>query len=138
MSTKDSDFKRKVEQATMIQLAASFLKIPQAMHVAGFTDEDSKSQECCKADAGLSGMGCYAKVNADEQNVTAADNVATGDNNHGGGGVGAPPTRRTMTTTTNTRAVAAAATTTTGGSRNTSATATTAQYQHCWGRSRWP
>ncbi len=43
MSTKDSDFKRKVEQAAMIQLAASFLKIPQAMRAAGFTDEDSKS-----------------------------------------------------------------------------------------------
>jgi hypothetical protein len=43
MSTKDSDFKRKVEQAAMIQLAASFLKIPQAMRTAGFTDEDSKS-----------------------------------------------------------------------------------------------
>ena len=43
MSTKDSDFKRKVEQAAMIQLAASFLKIPQAMRVAGFMDEDSKS-----------------------------------------------------------------------------------------------
>ena len=43
MSTKDSDFKRKVEQAATIQLAASFLKIPQAMHAAGFTDEDSKS-----------------------------------------------------------------------------------------------
>jgi hypothetical protein len=43
MSTKDSDFKRKVEQAMTIQLAASFLKIPQAMRAAGFTDEDSKS-----------------------------------------------------------------------------------------------
>ncbi len=43
MSTKDSDFKRKVEQAVTIQLAASFLKIPQAMRAAGFTDEDSKS-----------------------------------------------------------------------------------------------
>ena len=43
MSTKDSDFKRKVEQAATIQLAASFLKIPQAMRAAGFTDEDSKS-----------------------------------------------------------------------------------------------
>ena len=43
MSTKDSDFKRKVEQAATIQLAASFLKIPQAMHAAGFMDEDSKS-----------------------------------------------------------------------------------------------
>ena len=43
MSMKDSDFKRKVVQATAIQLAASFLKIPQAMRPAGFTDEDSKS-----------------------------------------------------------------------------------------------
>ena len=43
MSTKDSDFKRKVEQAATIQLAASFLKIPQAMRAASFTDEDSKS-----------------------------------------------------------------------------------------------
>ena len=43
MSTKDSDFKRKVEQAAAIQLAASFLKFPQAMRAAGFTDEDSKS-----------------------------------------------------------------------------------------------
>ena len=43
MSTKDSDFKRKVEQAATIQLAASFLKIPQAMRAAGFTDVDSKS-----------------------------------------------------------------------------------------------
>ena len=43
MSTKESDFKRKVEQAATIQLAASFLKIPQAMRAAGFTDEDSKS-----------------------------------------------------------------------------------------------
>jgi hypothetical protein len=32
-----------VEQAAAIQLAASFLKIPQAMSAAGFTDEDSKS-----------------------------------------------------------------------------------------------
>ena len=45
MSTKDSDFKRKVEQAAMIQLGASFLKIPQAMRGAGFTDVDSKSAE---------------------------------------------------------------------------------------------
>ena len=30
MSTKDSDFKRKVEQAATIQLGASFLKILQA------------------------------------------------------------------------------------------------------------
>ena len=56
MSTKDSDFKRKVEQATTIQLAASFLKIPQAMRAAGFTDEDSKSaakqmQVCWARDA---------------------------------------------------------------------------------------
>ena len=44
MSTKDSDFKtRKVEQAATIQLAASFLKIPQAMRAAGITDDDSKS-----------------------------------------------------------------------------------------------
>ena len=43
MSTKDSDFKRKVEQAGTIQLGASFLKIPQAMRAAGFTDVDSKS-----------------------------------------------------------------------------------------------
>ena len=43
MSMKDSDFKRKVEQAATIQLAASVLKIPQAMRAAGFTDEDSKS-----------------------------------------------------------------------------------------------
>jgi len=40
---KDIDFKRKVEQAAKIQLGASFLKIPQAMRVAGFTDVDSKS-----------------------------------------------------------------------------------------------
>jgi hypothetical protein len=38
----DRDLKRKVEQAATIQLAAPFLKIPQAMHAAGFTDEDSK------------------------------------------------------------------------------------------------
>ncbi len=45
MSTKDSDFKfkRKVEQAANIQLGASFLKIPQAMRAASFTDVDSKS-----------------------------------------------------------------------------------------------
>ena len=43
MSMKDSDFKRKVEQAANIQLGASFLKIPQAMRAAGFTDVDSKS-----------------------------------------------------------------------------------------------
>jgi hypothetical protein len=43
MSTKDSDVKRTVEQATAIQLAASLLKIPQAMRPTGFTDEDSKS-----------------------------------------------------------------------------------------------
>ena len=43
MSTKDSDFKRKVEQAATIETAASFLKIPQAMCAASFTDEDSKS-----------------------------------------------------------------------------------------------
>jgi len=40
---KDSDFKRKVEKAAAIQLGASFLKIPQAMRAAGFTDVDSKS-----------------------------------------------------------------------------------------------
>ena len=53
MSMKDSDFKRKVEQAATIQLAASFLKIPQAMRAAGFTDEDSKSaakqMQVCRA-----------------------------------------------------------------------------------------
>ena len=43
MSTEDSDFKRKVEQAATIQLGASFLKIQQAMRAAGFTDVDSKS-----------------------------------------------------------------------------------------------
>ena len=43
MSMKDSGFKRKVEQAATIQLAAFFLKIPQVMRAAGFTDEDSKS-----------------------------------------------------------------------------------------------
>ncbi len=43
MSTKDSDIKRKVEQAANIQLGVSFLKIPQAMRAAGFTDVDSKS-----------------------------------------------------------------------------------------------
>ncbi len=43
MSTKDSDLKRKVEQAAAIQLGASFLKIPQAMRAASFTDVDSKS-----------------------------------------------------------------------------------------------
>jgi hypothetical protein len=43
MFTKDSDFKRKVEQAAVIQLGASFLKILQAMRVAGFMDVDSKS-----------------------------------------------------------------------------------------------
>ena len=43
MSTKDSDFKRKVEHAATIQLAASFLKVLQVMRAACFTDEDSKS-----------------------------------------------------------------------------------------------
>ena len=43
MSMKDSDFKSKMEQAAKIQLGASFLKIPQAMHAAGFTEVDSKS-----------------------------------------------------------------------------------------------
>ena len=43
MSMKDSDFKRKMEQAVKIQLGASFLKIPQAMHAASFTEVDSKS-----------------------------------------------------------------------------------------------
>ena len=42
MSTKDSDFKRKVKQAARIQLGASFLKIPQAIHAAGFMDVYSK------------------------------------------------------------------------------------------------
>ena len=68
-------------------------------------------------------MGCYAIVDADERNVTAADDVATGDNDRGGDGEGAPLTRRMMTTTM-TRAAAVAAMTMTGGSRNTSATAT--------------
>ena len=84
-------------------------------------------------------MGCYAKVDRDERNVTAVGDVTTGDNLRGGGGVGVPPT--TTTTTTMTRAAAAAAaaaTTMTGGLRNTSATATTAQYQRCWGRLRRP
>ena len=53
MFSKDSDCKRKVEQATTIQLAASFLKIPQAMRAAGFIDEDSKSaakqMQVCRA-----------------------------------------------------------------------------------------
>jgi hypothetical protein len=48
MSTKDSDFKRKVEQAAKIQLGASFLKIPQAMRVAGFTDADVDSKSAAK------------------------------------------------------------------------------------------
>ncbi len=39
----DGDFKRKVEQAATIQLSAPFLKIPQAMRAAGFTDDNSKS-----------------------------------------------------------------------------------------------
>ncbi len=39
----DGDFKRKVKQAAMIQLSAPFLKIPQAMRAASFTNEDSKS-----------------------------------------------------------------------------------------------
>ena len=43
MSMKDIDFKRKVELAATIQLVASFLKIPQAMRAAGFTNADSKS-----------------------------------------------------------------------------------------------
>ena len=43
MSMKDIDFKRKVELAATIQLVASFLKIPQAMRAAGFTNVDSKS-----------------------------------------------------------------------------------------------
>ena len=43
MSTMDRDLKRKVEQAATIQLSAPFLKIPQAMRTAGFTDEDSRS-----------------------------------------------------------------------------------------------
>jgi len=72
-------------------------------------------------------MGCYAKVDANERNITAADDVATGDNDHGGGGAEAPPTRRRRTTTTM-RAAAAAATTTVGRSRNTLATATAARY----------
>ena len=63
-------------------------------------------------------MGCYAKVNTDERNATAAEDDATGDNDHDGGGVGVHPTRR-RTTLTTTRAAAVVAMTMTGGSRNT-------------------
>ena len=63
-------------------------------------------------------MGCYAKVNTDERNATAAEDGTTGDNDRDRGGVGAPLTRRRRTTTT-TRGAAVVATTMTGGSRNT-------------------
>ncbi len=43
MSMMDGDFKKKVEQAAVIKLRSSFLKVPQAMHMASFTDEDSQS-----------------------------------------------------------------------------------------------
>jgi hypothetical protein len=44
MSMMDGeDFKKKVDQVAAIKLRASFLKVPQAMLVAGFTDEDSQS-----------------------------------------------------------------------------------------------
>ena len=66
-------------------------------------------QERCKADAGLSSMGCYAKFDADKRNVMAADNVTTGDNDRGEGSVGAPLMRRTTTTTTTTTTMRAAA-----------------------------
>ena len=67
MSTKDGDFKWKVEQAANAQLGASFLKIPQAMRAAGFMDVDFKS--AAKQMQVRRGTGCYAKVDTDKRNV---------------------------------------------------------------------
>jgi hypothetical protein len=42
ISMKDSDLKKRAEKAASICLAAPFLKVPQAMQAAGFSDEDAQ------------------------------------------------------------------------------------------------
>mgnify|MGYP000677835228 FL=1 len=43
MYTMDSDLKKMVEKAASYKLSASFLKVPQAMRAAGFSDEDASN-----------------------------------------------------------------------------------------------
>ncbi len=41
----DSDLKNWAETAASIRLAAPFLKVPQVMQAAGFSDEDAQDAE---------------------------------------------------------------------------------------------
>ncbi len=41
--TMDSDLQKMVEKAALYKLSASFLKVPQAMRAAGFSDEDTSN-----------------------------------------------------------------------------------------------
>ena len=43
LSTMDSDLKKMAKKAASLKLAASFLRIPQAMRAAGFSDEDASN-----------------------------------------------------------------------------------------------
>ena len=53
LSTMDSNLKKMVEKAASYKLAASFLRVPQAMRAAGFSDEDesnvAKQMHVCRA-----------------------------------------------------------------------------------------
>ena len=43
MSSNDIDVKKCAEKAALIHVGASFLKVPQAMRAAGFSDGDSQN-----------------------------------------------------------------------------------------------
>ena len=43
LSAMDSDLKKMVKKAASLKLAASFLRIPQAMRAAGFSNEDASN-----------------------------------------------------------------------------------------------
>ena len=43
MSSDDIDVKKRAEKAALIHVGASFLKVPQAMRAAGFSDGDSQN-----------------------------------------------------------------------------------------------
>jgi hypothetical protein len=45
ISMIDSDLKNWAETAASIRLAAPFLKVPQVMQAAGFSDEDAQDAE---------------------------------------------------------------------------------------------
>jgi hypothetical protein len=43
MSSNDIDIKKRLEKAALIHLGASFLKVPQAMRAAGFSNRESQN-----------------------------------------------------------------------------------------------